>query len=697
MKRKKPSFAVLFTVVCLSITVLFTLIVSTVSLIHLRRLSYTQIETATKENITNMSKQVSAIIASHIALLEHTVISAIPLMRETIVDRDTLSLYFDDMQATLDNVLMIYCTNNLRWNSPGGYCASSTGWRPNESWNNLERSWYQDAKKAGGAVAFTLPYIDAATGRLIIAMARSVFDKDGRDLGVLSENVSIDSLGSMLTEHTSLSQQQSFLITKDGLFITNPDESAVMQKDLFTELGLERYRSSVLGAPSFSAMGEDVFIASSLIPEADWHLVSVIPTKSIFADTNQALFQIIGIGMALIIIAILVSLVCARIIVKPLRSLTAYCAAIAEGDFSGTVQDYGTAEASGLSAGFNAINEHISALVKNIAGSFEQMRIHGTELEQVIDQSSAATAEIVQAVHDVDQRIKEEAGMVGKTVTQIDDEILSLNTLIQEQAAQISASSAAIEAMIAYNQEMEAQITGLNAQILHLVDSSKSEHEQITCSTKAVEQIEADSENLALMNKAISSVADETNLLAMNAAIEAAHAGEAGKGFAVVAGEIRKLAETTTRQAKDSSGTLTQIQKRIAEITTASSRIEKSYSQTNESILRSHEVVRQVKATIEEQSARSQQVLKSLKELQGITDQVKHEAEYIKVEADTSRRMSAQLSDMSEMIQGRVSEVVKSTELVFTASQQAHESVEENGKGLDALNEAIQRFTVRKA
>jgi thiamine phosphate synthase YjbQ (UPF0047 family) len=74
---------------------------------------------------------------------------------------------------------------------------------------------------------------------------------------------------------------------------------------------------------------------------------------------------------------------------------------------------------------------------------------------------------------------------------------------------------------------------------------------------------------------------------------------------------------------------------------------------------------------------------------------VQHEAEYIKQEADASRRMAAQLSEISETIQGRVSEVMHGTERVFAASQQAGVSVNENEQGLDALDGAIQRFTVR--
>jgi methyl-accepting chemotaxis protein len=328
------------------------------------------------------------------------------------------------------------------------------------------------------------------------------------------------------------------------------------------------------------------------------------------------------------------------------------------------------------------------------------MRGQGTELEQVIGRSSQAAEEILKAIRKVEQGIKEEVGTAGKTVAQavaqIDDKILALNTLIQEQAVQINASSTTIDRMIAYNQEMETQISALNQRILEVVNSSKTEHEHIVESTQVVTQIGEDSATLAQMNRIIDDVAAQTNLLAMNAAIEAAHAGEAGKGFAVVATEIRKLAETAAGQVKGSGGTLSQIQDRIAQITALSKRIEAAYAQTNDLILRSNKVVEQVKGTVAEQVAYSQQVQGNLEKIEGITQEVRTAAEHIKAEADASRRMSAKLSDISEMIQGQVSEVVKGTELVFAASQQAHSSVEENGKGLDALDTAIRRFTVRK-
>jgi methyl-accepting chemotaxis protein len=658
-------------------------------------MSYTQSENHVIEQVAHIQDQVSDRFKLWTHLISYVAIASAPFMALETPDTQSLQSLFHHFMAAQSDFWLLYGSGNLLWTEPGGYMVYDDGHSPEPAYDNTTRSWFTGAKQNAGKVVYAAPYIAATSGQLTTAISTNVYDDQGKDVGAVSGNVSIDFLDDLLRTSAFMSGQEMFFINNEGRFITHTDTEAVLKKDFFTELGLETYRTSILGSPQFSVMDSRYCIVSAQIPQVDWILVTTIPKAVIFAEAQRFLFRMIVISGLLLVLTAGVSLGFTRILVKPLRDLTAYSAVLAGGDFSGTVPDYGTVEASGLSAGFNAINEHISALVSNIIASFERMRSQEAELKQVITRSSTAAGEIVQAIHDVDQRIKEEAGIVCKTVAQIDDKLLSLNTLIQEQAVQINSSASVIETMIAYNKDMQSQITTLNGRIQSLMSSSTSEHEQIASSTKAVQQIGEDSASLALMNKTIDDVAGQTNLLAMNAAIEAAHAGDSGKGFAVVASEIKKLAETTAAQAKGSSGTLGEIQKRIIEITSWSGRIEGAYAQTNALILESNAVVAQVKRTVEEQAGRSQQVLERLKQIQGITGKVKAEAENIKSEADASRRMSAKLSDISETVQDRVSEVVKSTEQVFAASQQANTSVEENGKGLDALDGAIQRFTVR--
>jgi methyl-accepting chemotaxis protein len=120
-----------------------------------------------------------------------------------------------------------------------------------------------------------------------------------------------------------------------------------------------------------------------------------------------------------------------------------------------------------------------------------------------------------------------------------------------------------IETMVAYNHDTRFRIDGLIGEIERLAERSKSEHEQIARSTRAVERIGTDPENLTRMSRIINTAANAT-IPGLNAAIEAARAGEAGEGFAVVAAEIRKLAETATAQAKSSGGALAEDQRRAA-------------------------------------------------------------------------------------------------------------------------------------
>jgi methyl-accepting chemotaxis protein len=656
-------------------------------------MAYKQTETSVTEQVVHIQDQVIGQFSKWGDLMRYAAIACAPFMAEEAPDTQGLQSLFQHFIEAQSDFWLFYGSNNIRWNQPGGYAVYHDGHAPLETWDNTQRSWFTEAKQNPGKVVYADPYISTSDPQPTTAVSTNVYNEAGTDLGVIAANVSLSFLDQMLKASTFVSGQEMFFLNQEGIFITHSDPEAVLTKDFITEFGLQAYRNDLLNAALFSVLDKDYFIVSTKIPQVNWLLVALIPQDVIFAETQQFLFRIALISGMLLLLTAGASLVVTYVLVKPLRSLTAHSTVVAGGDFSGTVPEYGTVEASGLSAGFNAINEHISLLVKNIAVSFEQMRSQGAHLKAEIDQSTYAIADITEAaIYDVEQCIQEETGLVGETFARIDGKIVSLNGLIQKQAAQIQASFTAIEAMIVYNQDMEAQIDSLNTQILHLVESSKTEQGHIIQSINAVHQIGEDSTHLAQMNQIIGNVADETNLLAMNAAIEAAHAGMLGKGFAVVAGEIRKLAETTTHQAQGVSGALSQIQHQIREISAVSNRIEGAYSQTNELILRSHEVAEKVKAAIREQSLRSQQILQSLSEIQSISGEVKSEAEHIETETEVSRQMSGRLSAMSKTIQARVSEVARSTGQVFAASQR---SVEENGKGLDALNKAIQRFTVR--
>ena len=386
--------------------------------INLRSITNRQIETNMQKTIDHVYDVVVARFESWSALLRLSAVGIAPLMAVESPDPAALRSFMERSFATQNEITTMYCSNNLVWNQSGGYAVYSDGTIPAADWDNTKRSWFTGAKVHSGEIAYSAPYISASSGQLVSAISINVYDELRRDLGVISGNVSVTLLENLLYKNSTLPEQQTYLLNKEGVFITNKDQTAVLNKNFFSETGLERYRNNVLSASSFSSIDDEVFIYSLLIPGVDWILVSTIPTSVVFTEVNRLLFIMLGVSIGILLLSALVTLIYTRVITKPFQYLKSFSSVIAGGDFSGTVEDYNTAEAAGLSRGFNTINERISALVKNITASFESMRAQGIKLEQVIEQSSAAAAEIKKAVNEVDnvdKHIKDEAGMMNKT------------------------------------------------------------------------------------------------------------------------------------------------------------------------------------------------------------------------------------------------------------------------------------------
>ncbi|MDR1025438.1 MAG: methyl-accepting chemotaxis protein, partial [Treponema sp.] len=281
------------------------------------------------------------------------------------------------------------------------------------------------------------------------------------------------------------------------------------------------------------------------------------------------------------------------------------------------------------------------------------------------------------------------------TVTGIEADIRSLNGCIKDQVEQLGVSASVIETMIRTMHTIESRIVSLDEQANQALQSSLAEQDYIRRSEEAVKRIGVYSETLGEMNKEIAHVAHQTKLLAMNAAIEAAHAGEAGKGFAVVADEIRKLSETTQAQANNSKETLREIREEIGEISTVSGYIASTYQQTYGLVEVITGVVKETNEAVAGQMLDSKRVLESLEQIEQITGTVSGGARTIKEGIEKLTGIAGQLSGMMGKIQGQMKEIVDRTAEVCASSQRAHESVVENSQGFAILDEAIRRFTVR--
>ncbi|MDR1302394.1 MAG: methyl-accepting chemotaxis protein, partial [Treponema sp.] len=643
MTIKKKSFAVIFPGLCVTIIVFVTATLSCIFVINFRSLSSRNVIDHTQDRINAMKEVVLSSFETWSALVRYAGFATVPFLTQDPMGMGQVEDIFARIQGSQTGVWLLYATSSKKWTEPGGYAIFSDRTPRAETWDNTTRNWYISARTTPGKIAYADPYIAQNSGQLTTTLSTIITDAQGKELGVIAGDVSIGFLTGLLKGKGDLTEQETYILDKQGLFITHPDQKAVLQKDFFIESGLARYRNQILGLQAgsqpFSLLDEHNFIYGVFIPGPDWLLVTTIPRSIISQETDRITFLLIGLAVGLVVVVSLISVIFTRGLVRPLQELELFSRALSQGDFSGTVPEYRTKEAGQLAEGFNTINTKISVLVKRIIGSFETMNKYAKELRGVMEQNAVSTGKITESVHGITARIRECAEKTGEnteSAAHINHEIKAFSTTVGEQARQIGVAFQVIKEVVESISGEKRLITGLSKQIEGLVGSAELEHKHIMRSGEIIGQVEVDSEALVEMNKVIAGVAEQTNLLAMNAAIEAAHAGEAGRGFGVVAAEIRKLSETTANQAKSSSATLLTIKQRIGEVAKLSGIIEGAYGETNGYIQRIKEEVGEIREAAECQDGGSGEILEGLREIEGVTKQVGRYVGTIQEEADAS-------------------------------------------------------------
>jgi methyl-accepting chemotaxis protein len=666
--------------------------------INLRSITNRQIETNMQKTIDHVYDAVVAQFESWSALVRLSAVGIAPLMAVESPDPAALRSFMERSLATQSVITTMYCSNNLVWNQPGGYAVYSDGTIPAADWDNTKRAWFTTAKAQAGQIAYSEPYIGASARQLILSISINVYDELRQDVGVISASVFITSLENLLYKNSTLPEQQTYLLNKEGVFITNKDHAAVLNKNFFSETGLERYRNNVLSASSFSSIDNEVFIYSLLIPGVDWILVSTIPTSVVFTEVNRLLFIILGISIGILLLSTLLTFFVTRKMTQPFTALEQSAAVLAEGDFSKTSPDYILKESSRLSSGFNTINKNVSSLIKTIEKKALFIKQVGTELAERMKASATELAGIRTTIRGIKEKSSEQAASVAESnaiISQILGNIKDLNDHIEKQAASISRSSAAIEEMTANVASITQTLLQNGENVKRLQVAADKGHNALQLMTAEIHEVEKESDHLFEINQVIESIASQTNLLSMNAAIEAAHAGEVGKGFAVVASEIGKLAESSSKQVKTVSGVLKKIKQSLNGIGRSSESMIHHFDDiTNELKIVSDQEAG-IRAAMEEEDAGNKEILETIGTLIEITGRVKQSSGEM---LSGSRRIidhEERLGSITTEVTGNINEIAVSIEHISNAVLRAEEISEENSQNIDTLIKEISRFKIR--
>jgi methyl-accepting chemotaxis protein len=390
----------------------------------------------------------------------------------------------------------------------------------------------------------------------------------------------------------------------------------------------------------------------------------------------QNIFRLSLISIAVsLLVMILVSILLTRFLVRGLLSNLnrgiEFASSIALGDLTHVMETGKDPELGALIQALNQMSERLSGLIISIQTKMNRLATVGSELKENMDNTASSVNEILQNVEKIQQGIETQSAGVTETssaMEQILHNIQSLTHMIEQQSSAVTESSSAIEEMVSNIRSVTTNIERMGNDFTDLVNAAQTGKEKVEGVNKQIQDISKQSSKLLETNAVIATISAQTNLLAMNAAIEAAHAGAYGAGFAVVADEIRKLAELSAVRAKETKQDLRGVIDVISSVVGSSTEAEVAFDHISKKIEDLSNLIYQIKNSMVEQSTGSQEILSALSNINDITAHV--------------REASGEMEKGSAAVVEEVEDLIRQTDLVRT-------SVEQIAQGAGSIQSAV--------
>ena len=574
----------------------------------------------------------------------------------------------------------------------------------------VDREWFQAA--CAGKNFASEPLLSRSLNKLVIVLAVPVYDNNRKISGIL--NCVIDGMcpSEQIDDIVVGKTGDCYIIGSTSTALAHTDRTLVENRYNYIEQGKIDSSGASVGKFIEHAMATDrndvgyytfkgtSWIASyATIKKTGWKVVIRAPVHEFMGTVDALRLSMIGIATIILLIALIIVYFVARAIIKPIHTAVSALQNIAqgEGDLTVRLPVHGNDEITDMAEYFNETIAKIGASIQQVGVNSNDMEEIGNELASNMTETASAVHQISANIDGVKQQTMNQAASVTETSSTVEEiirTIENLNGSIETQSASVTQSSAAVEEMVSNIASITNSLEKSDNMVKALAAATSEGKATLLTSNTVTQKIADESGGLIEASSVIQNIASQTNLLAMNAAIEAAHAGEAGKGFAVVADEIRKLAEESSAQGKTITDTLKKLSDDINSLSESSKVVEEKFN----AIFQLSENVRgmsaELTAAMREQENGSREVLAAIKNISSVTVEVKSGSEEMLVGGKGVADEMRKLDQLTAVIKDSMNEMAAGVQQINRAVQEVNSLARKNKDSIEGLAEEVGKFKV---
>jgi methyl-accepting chemotaxis protein len=575
-----------------------------------------------------------------------------------------------------------------------------------------EADYYQYPLLTGNEMVTDPTYWDIEGSPTLMTDLVVPIKRRGQVIGTVGIDIAVSVVQTKILEINPYEGCTAAVFSGQGTVVAHFDADRIAKPMRETEQGeagphLSAYERAVLnGEPYFfrnpaASLNRDLFFTAMPVQLGrtlnPWTISIGVPMSVVSAPIRRIFTASLIIAAGILLAVGLAAGIISRSISVPIKRLVSMLKDIAqgEGDLTKTISEAASGEIGELARCFNLSISGIRNMIVVIKQETLSLSKTGTDLAAAMNETASSINEIAAAIESVSgQTVKQSASVKGANAVmgELIDRIRTINIQVEKQSGVLVQSSKAVEQMLACLQSAARTLIGNKGNIEALALAATVGRRDLREVSADIQKIARQSEDLMQINTVMETVASQTKLLSMNAAIEAAHAGGAGRGFAVVAGEIRKLASSSEEQSKSIALVLGKIKESIDAIIRSSDAMLLNFERISEGVERVTDQELSARRALEEQEDGSRTILETAGSLNEIAGEVKQSAalmmngsRQVILENKTLERLSVEIGNAMQ-------EIAAGTALMDGAVNRVNDISALNKRQIETLTREVSRF-----